>query len=100
MVEKVESKRELDRMIKYMKILTAISLGKNRNKELAKLLNTDKSFTSKQIKELEKQGLVKRVGEGKETRYFLNQFNVFKFLQSKVVITTKREVIENGKEKD
>jgi Mn-dependent DtxR family transcriptional regulator len=61
-------------------------LGKNKNKELAHVLDTDKSFTSKQIKELEEQGLVTREGEGKETTYSVDRFNLMKFLESKVVI--------------
>jgi len=93
-------KRDLDRTIKYMKILTAISLGKKRNKELARALDTDKSFTSKQVRDLEKEGLVRREGEGKEVRYEINQFNVMKFLQTKVIITTKKEVSENEGEEE
>lgn len=66
-------------------------MGKDRNKELAKVLDTDKSFASKKIKDLEKRGLIQKNGEGKETRYSLVNFNVFKFLQSKVVIIVKKE---------
>ena len=75
-------------------------MGKDRNKELAKVLDTDKSFTSKKIKELEKRGLIQKNGEGKETRYSLVNFNIFKFLQSKIVITVKKEkeVKDAGKE--
>ena len=80
-----------EKLVKDLKIITAISLGKNRNKELAKVLDTDKSFTSKKIKELEEKGLISKIGEGKETRYRLNPFHVMQFLQSTVVITTKKQ---------
>src|SRR3989344_4310667 len=81
-----EGARETHNLLKSMKIMTAIMLGKDKNKELARALDTDKSFTSKQIKELEEQGLVKREGEGRETKYVVDQFNLMKFLQTKVVI--------------
>lgn len=82
-------KREVHNLLKDLKIITAILLGKKKNKELSQVLDTDKSFTSKQIKELEEKGLVKREGEGKETEYAVDQFNVMKFLQSKVVVKWK-----------
>ena len=88
-------KRETHNMLQDMRIITAILLGKKKNKELAQVLQTDKSFTSKQIKELEEQGLVKREGEGKEVSYEVDTWNVLKFLQSKVVIKWKKD---NGKQ--
>ena len=81
-----DDKREAKKLVRDLKIITAISVGKNRNKDLAKVLDTDKSFASKKVKELEEQGLVRREGDGKEVRYELNEFNIVKFLQSKVVI--------------
>ena len=81
-----------EKLVKDLKIITAISMGKDRNKDLAKVLDTDKSFTSKKVNELEEKGLLSKVGEGKETRYRLNPFHVMQFLQSTVVITTKKEV--------
>ena len=80
-----------EKLVKDLKIITAISLGKDRNKELAKVLDTDKSFTSKKVKELEEKGLISKIGEGKETRYKLNPFHVMQFLQSTIVITTKKK---------
>ena len=80
-----------EKLIKDLKIITAISLGKDRNKELAKVLDTDKSFTSKKVKELEEKGLISKIGEGKETGYKLNPFHVMQFLQSTIVITTKKK---------
>jgi predicted transcriptional regulator len=85
------SKREEHNMLQDLRIITAIMLGKDKNKELAQMLNTDKSFTSKQVKELEEKGLVKREGEGKETRYTVNPFDVMKFLESRVVIKWGKE---------
>ena len=79
-------KRDEKKVMRDLKIITAISMGKDRNKELAKVLDTDKSYTAKRVKELEEQGLVRREGEGKETRYRVNEFNVLRFLQSRVVI--------------
>lgn len=79
-------KRDTRNMLKELKIIMAIMLGKDRNKELSQVLDTDKSFTSKKVKELEQKGLVKKEGKGKETRYEVDQFNVLKFLQSRVVI--------------
>jgi predicted transcriptional regulator len=84
-----------EKLVKDLKILTAISLGKDRNKELAKVLDTDKSFTSKKVKELEEQGLISKVGDGKETRYRINPFHVMQFLQSTVVITGKKRRSKN-----
>lgn len=100
--EERTGKREIQKLLKNLKILTAIMLGKKSNKELSKVLDTDKSFTSKQIKELEKQGLVHKKGEGKKTTYEVNEFNVMKFLTSKVVLKwgksqkEKKEEDENG----
>jgi hypothetical protein len=85
------SKRETHNMLQDMKIITAILLGKNKNKELSQALQTDKSFTSKQIKDLEEKGLVKREGEGKDVSYEVDSWNVLKFLQSKIVIKWKKE---------
>lgn len=79
-------KRDINKLLNQLKIILAISLGQQKNKDLAKVLDTDKSFASKQIKELEEQGLVKREGDGKEVTYKIDSFNVLKFLQSKVVI--------------
>ena len=83
--EESGGKRETQKVLKDLKILTAIMLGKKSNKELAKVLDTDKSFTSKQIRKLEKEGLVHKTGEGKKTKYEVNEFNVMKFLTSRVV---------------
>lgn len=80
------NKRETHNLLQDLRIITAIMLGKNKNKELAQVLNTDKSFTSKQIRQLEDQGLVRREGEGKETTYEIDKFNVMKLLESRVVI--------------
>jgi predicted transcriptional regulator len=80
------SSRENKKIVRDLKIITAISLGQNRNKDLAKVLDTDKSFASKKVKELEEKGLVRKEGEAKEVRYEINKFNVMKFLQSRVVI--------------
>ena len=84
-------KRETHNALKDLKILTAIMLGKDRNKELSSVLDTDKSFTSKQIKSLQEKGLVRREGEGKNVRYEVDKFNLLKFLQLKVVIKWKKE---------
>jgi len=84
--EELSGNREVQNHVKDLKIITAILLGKKRNKDLAQVLDTDKSFTSKKIKALEEQGLVVKSGEGKSTRYEVNEFNVMRFLQSKVVI--------------
>ena len=91
MDSEIPSKRDEKKLMRDLKIITAISMGKDRNKELAKVLDTDKSYTAKRVKELENLGLVKREGEGKETRYRVNEFNVLRFLQSKVVIKWKTE---------
>ena len=97
MDSEIPSKRDEKKLMRDLKIITAISMGKDRNKELAKVLDTDKSYTAKRVKELENLGLVKREGEGKETRYRVNEFNVLRFLQSKVVIKWKTEE-ENQKD--
>jgi len=105
-LEKDLGKRDAHNLLKNMKILTAIMLGKNKNKELSRVLNTDKSFMSKQIKDLEEQGLVTREGEGKETKYEVDRFNMMKFLESKVVVkwsaikkdnAQKSEDLKNGR---
>jgi predicted transcriptional regulator len=88
------------KLVKDLKIITAISLGKDRNKELAKVLDTDKSFTSKKVKELEEKGLISKIGAGKETRYRLNPFHVMQFLQSTVVIMSKKEKERVAKKDD
>jgi len=92
-----DDKREAKKLVRDLKIITAISVGKNRNKDLAKVLDTDKSFASKKVKELEEQGLVRREGDGKEVRYELNEFNIVKFLQSKVVIKWQEKKKDNSK---
>lgn len=92
--------REAQNRLKDLKIITAILLGKKRNKELAKVLDTDKSFTSKKIKGLEEQGLVEKVGEGKETKYEINEFNVLRFLQRKVVIKVGKPKSEDVLKKE
>ncbi len=90
-----------EKLVKDLRIITAISLGKDRNKELAKFLDTDKSFTSKKVRELEQRGLIKKEGEGKETRYSLDIFNVMRFLQSRIIITSsKKEGGEKDSQKD
>lgn len=94
-LEKDIGKREAQNLLKNMRIITAIMLGKNKNKELSQVLNTDKSFTSKQIKSLEEQGLITRAGEGKETKYEVDRFNVMKFLESKVVIKWSKPQKDN-----
>jgi Mn-dependent DtxR family transcriptional regulator len=92
-----EDRREANKLVRDLKILTAISVGKNRNKDLAKVLDTDKSFASKKVKELEKKGLIRREGYGKEVRYELNEFNIIKFLQSRVVIKWQEKKKNNSK---
>ena len=84
-------KREANNLAQTFRIITAILLGKNKNKDLAQALNTDKSFASKQVKELEEQGLVKKEEDGREVKYVVDPFNVMKFLQSKVIIKVKGE---------
>lgn len=79
-------KREASKFIRDLKIITAISMGKNRNKDLAHFLNTDKSHASKKIKELEKKGLVYKEGERRNIIYRVNQSAVTRLLQSKVTI--------------
>ena len=92
-----DDKREAKKVMRDLKIITAISVGKNRNKDLAKVLDTDKSYAAKKIKELEKRGLVNKEGSGKEVRYSVNEFNVLKFLQSRVIITWQEKEKENTK---
>jgi len=92
-----EDRREAKKLVRDLKIITAISVGKNRNKDLAKVLDTDKSFASKKVKELEEQGLIRREGDGKEVRYELNEFNIVKFLQSRVVIKWQERKKNNSK---
>jgi DNA-binding HxlR family transcriptional regulator len=99
-LEKDIGKREAQNLLKNMRIITAIMLGKNKNKELSRMLNTDKSFTSKQIKSLEEQGLIKREGEGKETKYEVDRFNVMKFLGSKIVIKWSKPQKDNAQKED
>ena len=85
-------KRDEKKALKDLKIITAISLGKDRNKEIAHILDTDKSFAAKKVRDLEERGLVYREGSGKETRYKINSPSVFDFLQSKVVIKWREKV--------
>ncbi len=92
-----DDRREAKKLVRDLKIITAISVGKNRNKDLAKVLDTDKSFASKKVKELEKKGLIRREGDGKEVRYELNEFNIVKFLQSRVVIKWQEKKKNNSK---
>ena len=92
-----DDRREAKKLVRDLKIITAISVGKNRNKDLAKVLDTDKSFASKKVKELEEQGLIRREGDGKEVRYELNEFNIVKFLQSRVVIKWQERKKNNSK---
>lgn len=94
------SKREANNLAKNLRIITAILLGKKKNKELSQALQTDKSFTSKQVKELEEQGLIKREGEGKDVSYEVDSWNVLKFLQSKVVLKWKKGDEEKDSGKD
>lgn len=99
--EELLKKRETHKLLNQLKIILAIALGQQKNKDLAKILNTDKSFTSKQIKELEEQGLVKKEGSGKETTYQIDHFNVLNFLQSKVVIKwSKKEDVQKKEVKN
>lgn len=84
--ETKRSKRDANNLIRDLKIITAISMGKNRNKDLARFLDTDKSHASKKIKELEEQGLVVRVKEKRSVFYRVNNSAVARLLQSKVVI--------------
>ncbi|MEK6923111.1 MAG: winged helix-turn-helix domain-containing protein [Nanoarchaeota archaeon] len=86
-----QGRRELNNLVRRMKILTAIMLGNHQNKELSKVLDTDKSFTSKQIKELEDEGLIKRETDGREVKYEVDKFNLLKFLNTKVAIKWKKE---------
>ncbi|MBS3063884.1 MAG: winged helix-turn-helix transcriptional regulator [DPANN group archaeon] len=86
-----QGRRELNNLVRRMKILTAIMLGNHQNKELSKILDTDKSFTSKQIRELENEGLIKRETDGREVKYEVDKFNLLKFLNTKVAIKWKKE---------
>ena len=52
---------------------------------------------AKRIKELEQRGLVNKQGTGKEVRYSINEFNVLKFLKSRVIITWQEKEKENTK---
>ena len=85
------------KLLNDMKIITAISLGHDRNKELAKLLDTDKSFASKKVRKLCEGGLVFKEGEGRDTRYVVNRNRVLEFLKSKVVLKwqKKEEIKQN-----
>lgn len=85
-------KRDEQKALKDLKIITAISIGKDRNKEIASVLDTDKSFAAKKVKDLEERGLVYKEGAGKETRYKLNPLRVLEFLQRKVVIKWRERV--------
>ena len=84
--------REEKKALRDLRILTAISLGMDRNKEIARMLDTDKSFASKKIKQLEARGLVYKEGAGKEIRYKVNQPKVLGFLTRKVHITYKKSI--------
>ncbi|UCD03999.1 MAG: winged helix-turn-helix transcriptional regulator [Candidatus Woesearchaeota archaeon] len=92
------SKRDANNFIRDLKIITAISLGKNRNKDLARFLDTDKSHASKKIRELEEKGLVTRVKERRSVTYRVNHSAVTRLLQSRVVIV--RGGKKNGREKE
>lgn len=100
--ETKKGKREANNFIRDLKIITAISLGKNRNKDLAKVLDTDKSHASKKIKELEIKGLVTKLRDGKKVIYKLNSSAVSRLLHSRVVIVKggkkneRREETESG----
>tara|TARA_Y100000310_G_C20493108_1_gene720222 strand:+ start:91 stop:417 length:327 start_codon:yes stop_codon:yes gene_type:complete len=85
------------KMLNDLRIITAISLGQDRNKELARFLDTDKSFTSKKVRKLCEEGLVFKEGEGKDVRYTVNRNKVLNFLQSRVVIKwQKKEPIKQN----
>ena len=88
------SKRETNNLLQQLRIITTILLGKKSNKELSQTLQMDKSFASKQVRELEEQGLVKKESEGREVRYEVDQFNLMKLLQSKIVIKWKKEGVK------
>jgi predicted transcriptional regulator len=94
------SKRETQNLLKDLKIITAILLGKKRNKELAKVLDTDKSFTSKKIKELEEKGLVSKQGEGRKVQYEVNESRALGFLQRKVVLKWSKKTQKEEKQKE
>lgn len=82
--------RDEKKALRDLRILTAISMGVERNKDIAQLLDTDKSFASKKVKALADEGLIYKEGEGKKTRYKVNEPKVLKFLKSKVHITKKK----------
>jgi len=88
--------REEKKALRDLRILTAISLGMDRNKEIAQMLDTDKSFASKKIKQLEERGLVYKEGAGKEIRYKVNQPKVLGFLTRKVHITYTKSIPVSG----
>ena len=92
--------REEKKVLNDLKIITAISIGQDRNKELAKVLDTDKSFASKRVNQLCEGGLVIKEGEGKDVRYSINRNRVLDFLQSKVVLRweKKEQVSQNSEE--
>jgi len=93
--------REEKKALRDLRILTAISLGMDRNKEIANMLDTDKSFASKKIKQLEARGLVYKEGGGRDTRYKVNQPKVLSFLTRKVHIKfTKTVPISNLNQKE
>ena len=100
--EEKTRKRDANNFIRDLKIITAISLGKNRNKDLARFLDTDKSHASKKIRELEEKGLVTRVKERRSVTYRVNNSAVTRLLQSKVIIikggkkNERREREESG----
>lgn len=79
------------KVVRDLKIITAISVGKDRNKDIAELLDTDKSFASKKINKLCEEGLIFKEGEGKDTRYRLNPSRILGFLQRRVVIKWERK---------
>ncbi|MGC8885144.1 MAG: hypothetical protein ACP5JY_01470 [Candidatus Nanoarchaeia archaeon] len=104
-VNELIKKRETHKLLSQLKVILAIALGHQKNKDLAKVLDTDKSFAAKQIKELEAQGLIKKEGSGKHTTYQINNLNVLNFLQTKVVIKwskkdTNKGGNENGEQRD
>ena len=98
--KRITDQRERHNIMKNLKILAAIMLGKKSNKELSKVLDTDKSYTSKQIKQLQEQGLINKKGEGKKTEYEVNEFNAMKFLSSKIVLKWGKGSEKKGGEKE
>lgn len=97
MAEDRGGRRKANKFIRDLKIITAISLGKNRNKELARFLDTDKSHAAKKVKELEDKGLVSRIKKKKKVIYKLNPSAISKLLQSRVVIVKGGKKDEKGK---